>query len=374
MNSELERRHWLAQCAASAVTAALPSLVGAQATPPARADDLLGGGRYQEVAGGPFRYSISRVVPATGRVSLIEVPFFPHGITLDPANRQRAFVFEKIGLGAGVVDLASMRWVAPIEPVAGRRFYGHGACAPDARLLFSTETGAQGLGAIGVRDATSLKYLGDFPTYGANPHDCMLIENGQVLVITNGGGAAHNNSAETPCLCYVDVASQRLLRRVPMPDARFNTGHVAALPGRRALVVSAPRLGLDATHLGAVSRDTGAAVLQVLEAPPEVAAGMKGEALSVLELPEHDLFVVTHPTPGWLTVWRLSSGAYQRTVPLPHARGVALSADRRFLWVAYGAGAALTALDLPSLQPRPGAGMERTVLAGSHLFNHPLMP
>mgnify|MGYP000995958412 CR=1 FL=1 len=312
------------------------------------------------------------MAPAHGRVRLIDVPFFPHGITLDPANRQRAFAFEKIGPGAGVVDLAEMRWVRPIEPVAGRRFYGHGACSPDARLLFSTETDSQGQGAIGVREAASLQYLGDFPTYGANPHDCVLIEDGKVLLITNGGGTA--SSGDTPCLTYVDVASQRLLQRVPMPDARFNTGHVAALPGRQALVVSAPRLGLDATHLGAVSRHIGQNTLQVLNAPADVAGGMTGEALSVLALPQQDLFVVTHPTPGWVTAWRLGSGAHVRTLQLPHARGLALSADRSFLWITHGAGAAMDGFDLPTLQPRPGTAMARTVLAGSHLFNHAWMP
>jgi hypothetical protein len=335
-------------------------------------DDLLGGGRYQEVRDGPFHYAVSRVRPSTGSVKLIDVPFFPHGLTADPLNRQRLFAFEKIGPGAGVIDLASMRWQSVIAPVKNRRFYGHGVCSPNGEFLYSTETDAQGAGSIGVREAASLKYVGDFPSFGANPHDCVLIEGGQVMVVTNGGGIP--GSKDTPCVTYVDVRTRKLLDKSDMPDVRFNTGHLFALPGRESVVVSAPRLGLGVEHPGAISRQKRGQLLDVFRTPEEVTRGLLGEALSVLALPERNLLVVTHPTPGWVTFWRLGSGEYIKSLALPHARGLVPSLDTQTLWISYSAAASLQALSLNTLEVLPQLAMENTVLAGSHLFNHALMP
>lgn len=335
-------------------------------------DELLGGGRYQEKTAGPFHYVLSRVRPASGEVELVSVPFFPHGLTTDPADRQRIFAFEKIGPGAGVIDLKTMTWQQAITPGPGRIFYGHGACSPDGEWLYSTEIDAQGQGAIGIREARSLRYVGDLPAYGANPHDCTLLDDGNVMAVTNGGGV--QGSGDAPCLCYIEIPSGKLIERADMPDDRFNTGHFFPLPHRQAVVVSAPRLGLDAQHLGAISRAMPGQPLSVFSAPGSVVNRLQGEALSVLALPEHDLLVVTHPTPGLVTFWRLGSGDFLQWIELPLARGVAADVHQQSLWIGYGASASLLRVSLDSLSPIDGSVMERTFLAGSHLFNHSLMP
>ncbi|MEY2951971.1 MAG: hypothetical protein RLZZ401_58 [Pseudomonadota bacterium] len=362
----ISRRTWLSR----AVVAGVASHT--QVASAAQPDILLGGGRYQEQRDGRYHFTLSRVEPASGKVRLVPVPFFPHGLSLDPRNRQRVFAFEKIGPGAGVVDLDSMTWQGAIAPVPGRRFYGHGACSPDGEFLYSTETDAAGQGAIGIRLADSLRYVGDFPSFGANPHDCALIENGQVMLVTNGGGA--HASADTPSLCFIDVRSRKLLARAEMPDPRFNTGHLVALPDRAAVVVSAPRLGWGVEHLGAISHYRSGGVLVPVVAPEAVVHVLKGEALSVLALPVHDLLLVTHPTPGLLSCWRLGSGEHLKSLVLPHVRGVVPSVDGQQLWLSHGANASLLRLPLDSLEPGLATGIDNTLLAGSHLFNHALMP
>lgn len=367
MPVNLSRRQGLIAAVAVSGAGWVPA-VGAAASN----DDLLGGGRYQEVPDGPFHFSLSRVQPATGSVKLVDVPFFPHGLTLDPLNRQRLFAFEKIGQGAGVIDLAGMRWQGAIEPAKQRRFYGHGACSPDGEFLYSTETDAQGVGAIGVRETASLRYLGDFPSFGANPHDCVLIENGQVMAVTNGGGAG--GSSDSPCVTYVDVRTRKLLDRSVMPDQRFNTGHLFVLPGRESIVVSAPRLGLSVEQPGAISRQWPGQRLAVIKSPESVTNGLLGEALSVAAFPQRDLLIVTHPTPGLISFWRLSSGEHIKLLSLPHARGIVQSVDGQKLWVSHGASASLLAMSLDTLTVLPQGAMSKTLLAGSHLFNHALMP
>lgn len=345
------------------VAAALPASASAQAG--RKPDVLLGGSRYRQSADAPQQYALVALDVASGAVRQAPTEFFPHGLAFARAGRW-AYAFEKIGPGAALLDLDRMAVLERVPPVQGRLFYGHGACHAAQGLLYSTETSADGTGAIGVREVRTQRYVGDFPTYGANPHECQLIEDDTVLAVTNGGSTGSRAS-----LAYIDVASGRLLERFEMPDARFNTGHFAALPQRAAVVVSAPRHGLDATHLGAVSVKRAGGGLQPLGQPTTLTERLWGESLSVLHVPEADLFVVTHPTPGLVSCWRWSSQALLQTLGLPHARGLALSADRQRVWISHGLQASLLSIDVASLQVDAASRREHTLLAGSHLVLQP---
>jgi hypothetical protein len=264
-----------------------------------------------------------------------------------------------------------MAYMGPLDPVNGRLFYGHGVFADGGRLLLSTESDPQGEGAVGVRDGKTLKYLGDFPTYGARPHDCQLVDGGRVLLVTNGGGTA--DSGQTPCMTYIDVKTRKLLHTHAMPGRAHNTGHLAAVSDRTAMVVSAPRLGLGVEHEGAVSWCTASAQnLQPMLPPADLSPALLGEALSVLVVPGKDLAVVTHPTPGWVTFWKLSTRAFQASLRIPRVRGVALAQDGQSLWISHGAGAALGRVNLNTLSVETELVVAQSMLTGSHLLNWPV--
>ena len=372
MTSLSVQRRFLLKISAACATA--PASISASAQ--SRSDQYLGGARYQEVSGGPAKYLLSKVEPRSGTLRKAVAPFFPHGFAFSKANSSLVFAFEKIGLGAALFDIEKMQMIAPIEPVGDRLFYGHGVVSADGKLLFSTETSRNEKGAIGVRDAKTLAYLGDFPSYGLNPHDCQLIEGGRVLLITNGGG--DEASGQHGSLCYVDVQSQRLLERAEMADPRFNTGHVLAHKKREAIVVSAPRKGLDKTYLGAISaKDAKGAKgatssLKVITQPIDLATKIFGEALSIAVMPERDLFAVTHPTPGMVTIWQLSTLQFKKQFNLISARGLALSSDKNSLWVSYGLQAHIIRIDLGKLQLDETSDIANTFITGSHLVIQPL--
>lgn len=160
-------------------------------TTPHIIDRLFAGTRFRDFATSPERFGLVRVMPPTANASssvhMVESHFFPHGWALNPQHPERAYFFEKQGSGAGVFNLRTMELTHRIEPVKQRIFYGHGVLAKQGALLLTTESDAYGTGTIGIRDTQTLAYLGDFPSYGARPHDCHLIDDGQVLVVSNGG-------------------------------------------------------------------------------------------------------------------------------------------------------------------------------------------
>lgn len=369
MTINFRRRLWLKQALAFALSNAISPLNRSLASQSQNIDDMIfGGGRYQTSHNAPFQYVLSKVQPQIGNIKTIATPFFPHGFAL--SRNAIAYVFEKIGKGAGVVNLRTMEWLETIPSISGRLFYGHGACHHDKNLLFSTETLANEQGAIGVRDSNTLQYLGDFPTFGANPHDCHLIDNGKVLLVTNGGG--DQTSHLTPSICYIDVNSQKLLDRIEMSDHRFNTGHTVHVKNHNAIVVSAPRKGWGVDHLGAISVVNQNNKLQVINEPSHIVQNMYGEALSVALISDKDLFIVTHPTPGMVTIWQLSTNKLLKKLDLPHARGVVLTTNRQAVWISHDSQAHLTRINLKNLEIEADSKIINTFITGSHLVNWPI--
>lgn len=192
---------------------------------------FMGGGRFVDPEGD----LAVRHVMATSRMDgaepfLYPVGFFPHGIVIDPANPDRLVLFEKKGPGACEIDLAAGRMSRTLAPQPGCHFYGHGAFSSDGALLYATETHLDSQqGAITVRDARDLTLLGEFPTFGTNPHDCRLFDGGRQLAITNAGGTI---GGDLPAVAYVDIGSGRLGERIELGHERINAGHLQGIRRR----------------------------------------------------------------------------------------------------------------------------------------------
>lgn len=337
--------------------------------PRAVGDLILGGGSFADLADGRTqRYVFASVDFSGRRVGLVATGFLPHGVAIDPLNPHRVVTFEKIGPGCCEIDLAEGARTREISPTDDRWFYGHGAFSADGKLLYSTETvNSKGRGVIGVRDASSLDYLGEFPTHGENPHDCHLIEDGKVLVVTNGGGPL--GTPQRGCVTYVDVGSQRLLEKREIEDERFNAGHFCLSKAGTLVVVSAPRKGLTDKELGAVSMRRGKDALRTMTDPDGVASRMMGEALSVEVHEPAGIAAVTHPLGTMVTFWSLDRLEFVKAIELPRVRGLTLTRDGRYFVVSYGVTAEVALIDPETLELVPGSSLSQSFLTGSHLFN-----
>lgn len=333
----------------------------------AQAEIILGGGGFVDPATAARKWVFAAVDLATGAVRRADMAFLPHGIAIHPGNRNRLFVFEKIGPGACEIDLASLQVVRPIPVHEGHAFYGHGAVSADGKLLFSTETrlSDQG-GVIAVRDSASLEYRGEFPSHGDNPHECRLIDAGRVMVITNGGGTLE--SGHRPSLTYIDVRTRKLLRRLELTDERFNAGHVA-VEGRSAVVVSAPRRGFPNDQLGAISVHAPDALLKTMAQPDEVVSRMQGEALSVAIHRPSGVFGVTHPDGNMVTFWTLQRPRLVKVLDLQRPRGIALTADGSRFIISYGPQTGMVQIPASTLVPDESSRVSDTFLGGSHIVN-----
>jgi len=328
---------------------------------------ILGGGTYLDPNTLKAKYVISVVNLKSRTRSLTDMSFMPHGIHRNPADTNRLVIFEKRGPGACEYDLNSREVVRSIPVTAGRYFYGHGAYSMDGSLIYSTETLLQtGDGVIAIRDAKTLEIVGEFPSYGKEPHECKLINNGQTMVVTNGGG---NIQGDAPCVTYIDIASKQLLEKVELSNARLNTGHASVNDNGSLVVVSAPRSGLGKQHLGGVSIRPHGESMKTAASPDVITKRMQGEALSVAINPKEKIAAVTHPDGNMVTIWSLQSRQLLKVINLEQPRGVELTSNMKNFVISYGTTANLIQIPVATLEPDKSSIIKASYISGSHIYN-----
>jgi hypothetical protein len=329
-------------------------------------DIIVGGGRYQKLEQSAVIHFVFSVLNLKTRQHyLIPLDFLPHGLSPNPNCPTQLVVCEKIGPRAAVIDLETMSLVETIPTDPDRYYYGHCVHSKNGDIFYATETYRRSLkGAIVIRDTRSNQVIGEFPSYGAAPHECYLIDEGKTMVVTNGGG---DSSGDKPNIAYIDIDSQQLLRREHLTNRHINAGHLMHADDGSLVVVSAPRAGLGADKLGGVSIQPQGKLMRSVSSPKKVVNKMKGEALSVAI--HQDVAMVTHPTGNMLTCWSTKDRRLLKKIDLPIPRGVTLTCDNRYFVVSYGPQASVVQIDTRNFELSKMTASHATYLTGSHLYN-----
>lgn len=336
---------------------------------------VLGGGGFVSDGVQQWVLGLINLDAESPRAETIPLSFLGHGVSIHPHDRFRAAVFEKKGPGACLVDLRERRVLRPIVSPPSRRFYGHGAYSADGKLLYATESLVERdfEGVLTVREAESLQELGTVPTHGASPHDCLLIDDGKTLVVSNGGGPLDGGSA--PCVCYVELTSGKLLDKVVLDSPLHNTGHIALSGSGDLAVISAPRDGLPSPNeqLGALSLRPCGGELTTVKRPASVVQRMRGETLSLTILESQKLVIATSPFGNLVSIWHLTDATFVGKLELQGPRGVCQSLDKEWFVVSHvvGKSVALTAYFTATRKP-VGWVVDPSFMSGSHVFCHDL--
>ncbi len=301
------------------------------------------------------------------------LPFLAHGLSFNPLKPTVVAVFEKKGPGACELDLktGTLRTIAT-DPK--RHFYGHGVYIFDQGLkLLSTETVlSTGEGLIVLRDAKTLKVEGQFPSFGSNPHDCTLIENGSLIAVTNGGAPIGQNPK--PSVVYIDVKSKKLVEKFEVNDPKINAGHLAISLDKDLAVISAPRLGLPENEHGSISilpqsLNKKAKDLITLSEPKEIIDQLKAETLSLCIDDSRGILATTSPAGNLVTFWKLKTGEFISSLQVTKPRGILLSKNKKYFLISYDNDASLTVVDADTLKLNSEYVALKAGFSGSHLYS-----
>ena len=329
-------------------------------------DIILGGGRFKQ--NDQLKHVLAIINLQQKDKNLVDMDFLAHGIIIDPNDKKRLIVFEKIGPGAAEINLNDHTVTNKIETSKEKYFYGHGAFNKSGDTLFCTETYLSNhKGIIAIRDASSFEVLGEFPTYGENPHECMLVNDGTTLVVTNAGSASVDSSA--PSVTYIDVQSQKLMERVTLTNQQLNTGHIGIAEDGSLIVASAPRKGLEKTHTGGVSIRSGNREMLSMTQPEIVINQMTGEALSVIVDDKHNIAAVTHPDGNMVTFWSVDKRELLKAMSVAKPRGVTLSRDEKSFIISYDVNTSIILVSTKDLVASTDSIMQPTYISGSHIYN-----
>jgi len=332
---------------------------------------ILGPGRARQPDGSASHHTSIIDLDAVGdaEYGLYQLPleFYDHRIVPDPVNPERAAVFQKKGPGACEADTKSLEGLRPIQTASRCLLTRRGA-------LYATETilDGQSTGLIAVCDARTHTNLGQFPTYGASPHDCRLIDGGKTRCITNGGGPLEG---ARPCVTYVDVESEELIKKLEFASPRIDAGHLAVSVRGDLTVVSAQRDGLDPyTAAGGVSlRSPANGCFLILQQPQAVVSSLLGDTLSVGIDEKNGVVAATTPMANARTFWDMAStellGYYRANNP----RGVTLTADGRFFVFSYESPPHISLISTNKLEKVAVLDVQRAgMMNGSHIINYGL--
>jgi uncharacterized protein len=366
MALNIKRRDFLITSAIAGVGVAIlkyPHLLNLKKSP--QLGKIIGGGKGV-MNNKPIHYlSMVNLDEATPSPLFFPLDFLAHGTSIHPFKPHLLALFEKKGSGACELDLSAGHVTRTIATDPKRIFYGHGTYSADGSHLYSTETILETEeGVIVARDSQTMKIEGFFPTYGSNPHDCQLIENGKVLAITNGGSRMGSNSI--PCVTYVEIESQKLLQKYQMKDPRFNTGHLIVANGKDLAVASAPRLGLPEDGPGALSLLGKDGQLKNLNTA-QYNVNLKSETLSLCVDEVREVLAATSPAGNIVTFWGLHTGELLSKLELPNPRGIVMTADRSFFAISNGKDAELLLVNADTRTPTK-TRISRAGYSGSHLY------
>ena len=192
------------------------------------------------------RHFVARFNHQAKVLAQVELPLRGHDMAVSHTESGRVLVFSRRpGNYIFDVDLSRGHLNQVIKASAGRHFFGHGVFSPDGLRLFTTENDYDTqTGKVVVRDAQSLQVINEFDSGGIGPHQLAWLNNGQTLVVANGGIATHpdtprkklNLTTMAPNLTYLDSVSGTILQQFSPPHHQLSIRHLAVNQDNKVVI------------------------------------------------------------------------------------------------------------------------------------------
>ena len=250
----------------------------------------------------------------------MNLPSRGHGITLDPDHKTAVVFARRPGNYIWVVDLITKQIIKKITAENGRHYYGHGSFTNDGRYMLSSENNFEtGEGCIGVYDVkNNFKHIREFSSHGTGPHEIKMLNDGETLVIANGGIRTHpdlpriksNLHNMKPNLAYVDINNGQLKSKVEPPENwhQLSIRHID-VAADNTVAIAMQYQGEAHLHPPLIAIHKGHDALKLLNAPEKIQRKMHNYSGSISFSSDDSRFAVSSPRGNLVTYWS-KQGSY----------------------------------------------------------------
>ncbi len=324
---------------------------------------LLSGGSFND--GAALQNALIAINLTQREKRVINTPFLPHSIQINPNDKHSIYCFEKNGSNACEVDLLTQSVKRNLQSESGQLFSGHASFSTDGKKIICVENNAAQLGNITIRDTETFNIIEQLPTLGLAAHDCELnTEN--ILTVSNTGKS--ESGFHRPSLVSIDLNTGKLLERVQLENETLNCGHFK-ISGNNDLVVASAPVDRNKKHSGGVSiRRQGKNIITMSE-PDVVIKRMQGEALAIEINEKKAIVAVTHPEANLITFWSINDNKIIKAYGIENPRGLSQTLDGNDFIVSYGNKPAMANIAISDLTPIPESIVKPTLASGEHMIN-----
>lgn len=230
-----------------------------------------------------------------------------------------------------------------------RHFYGHGVFSPDGKLLYTTENDYEnGVGVLGVRDATNCYIqIGEFSSFGIGPHDMALLDDGETLVIANGGietspefGRQILNLTEMePSLVYINSRTGDVLEKQTLTRTlhQLSIRHLTVASKNR-VVFGCQFRGMKTLHPPLMGFHDRGQHVKLVKAPEEINRLMNNYVGSVTVDTSGEVIAASCPRSNMITYWDAANQKFLGTRDLKDGCGLARTHNRNEFLQTSGVG------------------------------------
>ncbi|MCK5395374.1 MAG: DUF1513 domain-containing protein [Gammaproteobacteria bacterium] len=298
---------------------------------------------------------------------VINTPFLPHGINIDPNNKYRIFCFEKDGSIACEIDLQTQEVTRTLHSENNQLFSGHASFSKDGSIIYCLEKNKDNhQGSITIRNTKTFEATHQLPTLGLSPHHCQLSKN-NILTVSNTEKS--ESGFHQPSLVAIDLQSEKLIERIKLDDDSLNCGHFKITDDGDLIIASAPIDTQNKTQSGGVSfRQQNDPVSTMIE-PDVVIKRMTGEALSIATDQRQAIAAVTHPEANLLTFWSIKDKKIIKAYGFENPRGIGQTLNKKYFIVSYGNKPAMVKIAIKDLTPQIDSVVQPTLASGEHILN-----
>lgn len=298
---------------------------------------------------------------------VINTPFLPHDIIINPNNKYSVFCFEKNGTNACEINLITKNTTRTFKASDNHLFSGHACFSNDGEFIYCVENNIDTYqGSISIINTANLQNVKRLPTLGLSAHQCTLNKQ-NILTISNTRRSKTN--FHQPSLVSIDLKTEKLVERVSLEETDLNCGHFKFTKRNNLIIASKPLSTKSKTLSGGISIRLNEQKITTIKDPATVMKRMIGEALGIAINGKQTIAAITHPDANLMTFWSIKEKKIIKAYGFEKPRGISLSLDKKHFILSYGYKPALVKISAQDLMPLKDTLVQPTLTSGEHIIH-----